>query len=345
MTREMQLPRKVVIGSGVLEDVGSAAADLGLEGSAAVITGPTTRDVAGDLVAETLSEEGFSTAVEVVEEINEVTRGSVVGDSDMDLFLGVGGGRCIDAAKLAAYRNGVPFLSVPTAASHDGVASNRASFGDGGSSKSVAAEAPLAVVADLEIISDAPERLMRSGCADILSNSTAVLDWGLADRLKGEYRSGYASTLSEMTARIITREASSIKPGLEESSKVVTKGLISSGVAMSIAGTSRPASGAEHMFSHALDGLAPEVALHGEQCGVGSIMTMFLHDGDWRSLRSALEELGAPTSATELGVEGELVLKALTKAHEVRPERYTILGSDGITWEAAEKVASETEVI
>ena len=56
--------------------------------------------------------------------------------------------------------------------------------------------------------------------------------------------------------------------------------MISSGMAISIAGNSRPASGSEHKFSHALDMIAPKPALHGEQCGVGTIMMMYLHGGD-----------------------------------------------------------------
>ncbi len=340
----MQLPRSGVVGRDALDQVGSVALDLGIEGSACVVTGPTTRRVAGNRVADVLSDDGFSVEVEVAESVDEEAVEAVSG-LDADLLVGVGGGRSIDTAKLAASRTGVPFLSVPTAASHDGVASNRASLRGGGPSKSVSADAPLAVVADTSVIADAPERLMRSGCADIVSNKTAVLDWGLAERLRGDYRSGYASTLSEMTARIMLKSASSIRPGLEDSAKVVVKGLISSGVAMSIAGSSRPASGAEHMFSHALDGMAPDAALHGEQCGVGSILTMYLHNGDWEGIRGCLRAIGAPVDASGLGVDRETVIDALTSAHEVRPERYTILGSDGITREAAERVASETGVI
>jgi len=346
MTREMQLPRNVVVGRDALDQTGSVVRDLGLDGSAGVVTGPTTKAIAGERVADVLSEEGFSAEVRVTDSVDEATVDSVSTELDVNFYVGVGGGRSIDTAKLAADRSGVPFVSVPTAASHDGVASNRASIRDGGgSSTSVSAEAPLAVVADTAVIADAPERLMKAGCADIVSNKTAVLDWGLADRLRGEYRSGYASTLSEMTARIMIKNADSIRPGLEESAKIVVKGLISSGVAMSIAGSSRPASGAEHMFSHALDGLAPGAALHGEQCGVGSILTMYLHNGDWVAIREALESLGAPTTAEGLGVDEDLVLEAFTSAHEVRPERYTILGSDGVTREAAKRVASETGVI
>jgi len=115
---------------------------------------------------------------------------------------------------------------------------------------------------------------------------------------------------------------------------------------MSIAGSSRPASGAEHLFSHQLDRLTPNTALHGHQVGVGSIMTAFLHGGDrgiWRDIRDALRAIDAPTTATELGIDDETVIEALTTCHEIR-DRYTILG-DGMNEEAAREVARKTEVI
>ena len=98
------------------------------------------------------------------------------------------------------------------------------------------------------------------------------------------------------------------------------------------------------MFSHALDQLAPKPALHGEQCGVGSIMMMYLHGGDWQQIRSALKKIGAPATARELGIEDKYIIEALLHAHSIRPERYTILGS-GLTPSAARKVAKITGVI
>ena len=100
---------------------------------------------------------------------------------------------------------------------------------------------------------------------------------------------------------------------------------------MAIAGTSRPASGAEHLFSHALDKLEASNAMHGEQCGVGTIMMEYLHGGDWKKIRDALSMLGAPVTAKELGLKDEEVIKALEIAHSIRPERYTVLGKEGLT--------------
>jgi glycerol-1-phosphate dehydrogenase [NAD(P)+] len=217
---------------------------------------------------------------------------------------------------------------------------------DQGTRHSIAAEPPLAVVADTEILADAPWELTTAGCADIISNYTAVLDWRLARRLKNVSYSEYGAALSEMTAEILVDNADSVRPGLEESAWVVVKALVSSGVAMSIAGSSRPASGAEHLFSHQLDRIAPGTALHGHQAGVGSIVTAYLHGGEsgmWRNIRDALESIDAPTNADELGVTEDQVIEALTTAHEIR-DRYTILG-DGLEERAARQAAEYTGVI
>uniref|UniRef100_UPI000A50DFAE iron-containing alcohol dehydrogenase n=1 Tax=Haloferax profundi TaxID=1544718 RepID=UPI000A50DFAE len=197
-----------------------------------------------------------------------------------------------------------------------------------------------------ELLAEAPWELTTAGCADIISNYTAVKDWELAHRLKNVEYSEYAGALSQMTAEMLVQSADSIKPGLEESAWIVTKALVSSGVAMSIAGSSRPASGAEHLFSHQLDRIAPGRALHGHQVGVGSIMTEYFHSGprgEWTDIRDALSTMGAPTTADELGIADETIIEALTTAHTIR-DRYTILGN-GVSEDAAIEAATITGVI
>ncbi|MEM1874723.1 MAG: iron-containing alcohol dehydrogenase, partial [Candidatus Hadarchaeales archaeon] len=143
---------------------------------------------------------------------------------------------------------------------------------------------------------------------------------------------------------LIIANAKVIKRYTEESVRKVVKSLISSGVAMAIAGSSRPASGSEHLFSHALDMVAPKPALHGEQCGVGAIMMSYLQGGDWEIIRNALKTIGAPTTAKELGIPPKYIVKALTIAHKIRPERYTVLGG-GLGRKEAERLAKITGVI
>jgi glycerol-1-phosphate dehydrogenase [NAD(P)+] len=203
---------------------------------------------------------------------------------------------------------------------------------------------PFAVVADTKIISESPYRLLAAGAGDILSNFTAVKDWILAKKLRNEYFSSSAATLSELSAKIVLENSDMIKPRLNDSAWLVAKALVSSGVAMSIAGSSRPASGSEHMFSHVLDKIAPKPALHGEQCAVGSIMMRYLHGGNWQELRDGLVKIKVPVNAKQLKMDDEIIIQALTEAHTIRQDRYTILSS-GLTYDAAEELAINTGVI
>ena len=92
--------------------------------------------------------------------------------------------------------------------------------------------------------------------------------------------------------------------------------MFSGGMAISIAGSSRPASGSEHLFSHALDKILDKPALHGEQCGLGTIMMMYLHGGDWKAIQESLKSVQAPTTAKELNIADEDIIEALMMAHK-----------------------------
>jgi glycerol-1-phosphate dehydrogenase [NAD(P)+] len=343
----MEFPRRILAGHDALEGLPQMCHDFQLEGPALVVTGPTTMEVAGRAVTDLLVEAGYD--VHVVE-VGPATLDAVqtvktaVLETNSGFLLGVGGGSKIDVAKLAGCELARPYISVPTSAAHDGIASPRASIKGDEGNISFDAGVPMGVVADTSIIIKSPWRLLAAGCGDVIANLTAVLDWELAHRLKGEEFSTSAATLSKMVATQIVESAESIKPTLEESAWIMIKPVLVSGLSMSIAGSSRPTSGSEHMISHALDKVAPGRALHGEQCGVGTILSMALHGGDWQRIRHALEVIGAPTTAKQLNVTKEELIKALTTAHKIR-DRYTILGESGITEEAAERLAKNTKVV
>ena len=331
----MQLPRDVLIGHDVIEQVPAVCEDLALGDSVLIVSGGRTRDVAGRRIESLLSASyDVRTFIAMDGDPLETIRKAEAAAAEVAFVIGVGGGRIIDTAKIASYNTDRHFISIPTAASHDGIASSRASVPTAEGNVSLAAEPPLAVVADTAVIASAPHRLLASGCADIIANYTAILDWELSHRLRGEPISEYALTLSRMTAEILFQNADLIKPNSEESAWIVTKALVSSGVAMSIAGSSRPASGGEHKFSHALERLAPGKGLHGEKCGIGAIITMYLHGGDWRGIRDSLRKIGAPTTPAEIGVDDETAVEALLAARTIRPERFTILDM-GLTRESA----------
>lgn len=345
--KRMQLPRYVDIGSGILRGIPEALESMRIRGNFLIVTGPNVTREYGKFVYDKLSGEHDTEMLSVSGSKTEACK--VVMDrlskNPQDYLIAVGGGKTIDIAKYSAFHAQCEFISIPTVLSHDGIASSRVSMANSEGVASIDAIAPIAIMMDTEIISDAPYRFLASGCGDSVSKNTAVLDWELAYRLGKEEKSEYACALSLMSAKIVMDSAEVIRNGGEEGVRLVAKALMGSGVAMSIAGSSRPGSGSEHLFSHALDSIVPDRALHGEQVGVGTIMMMYLHGGDWREIRDFLSRVGAPVTAKDLEVDEESIIKALTSAHLVRPDRYTILGETGLSETAAGRVARRTEVI
>jgi glycerol-1-phosphate dehydrogenase [NAD(P)+] len=344
----MQLPREVIVGKGTLKRITEVAQRLSLSKSALIIAGPKSLEIAGKAVRGFLEQTGMHVHTLLVETVSgkEVLR---VEDKicawKPRVLIGVGGGTKIDIAKLSASRQGIPFISVPTTLSHDGIASPLASVKGLDKPYSIMAQAPLAIIADTDVIAQAPWRSVISGCGDSIAKFTAVKDWHLAYTEKYEYYGEYAASLALMSAKLVMQNAKLMQPGNDEGLRVLLEALISCGVAMSIAGSSRPCSGAEHLFSHALDMISGNHAMHGEQCGVGSILTAYLHGTDWKRIRNTLKQIGAPTTANGLGVKDEQVIEALAMAATIRPERHTILHKLNPDRERCEKVAKITGVI
>ena len=262
-----------------------------------------------------------------------------------DFLLAVGGGNKIDICKVTAKDLSIPFVSIPTSVAHDGIASDRASIKSTEGSTSYGAVSPIAIIADTKIINAAPHKYLAAGCADVISNLTAIRDWEIANKRIKEEMSSSAKVIARYAAEEIIINSGTIKFGQEESVWMVLKPIIASGVSMLIAGSSRPTSGSEHLFSHALDKIKPGTALHGMQCGVGSIMMTKLQSGDWKRVRDALKSIGAATTAKDLGFTEEEIIRALVEAKDVRKDRYTILSDKVLTAKSARSLARATGVI
>lgn len=356
-SKTMIFPREIIVGHKVTSQIAELCNRISRGNSALIVADKKTKKLLGNEISKILSKADYDVQEKIVSgptvgQVNNLIK--FASKKKIDLLLGVGGGSVIDVTKLAAFDLSKPFVSVPTCASHDGIASPRASLKHSKGSVSKTATSPLAILADTSIIVKAPYRMLASGCADVISNVSAVMDWELAHRLKNEEFSSHAAVLAKTAAELLIEHAEEIRPDAEESAWLAVKAMIVSGVAMSVAGSTRPASGAEHMFSHMLDHLGPGIMLkgrkrkkplHGEQCGVGAMMMVYLHGGDWEKIRKALKKIGAPTTSEELGISKKKIVEALVNAQEIRQERYTILGETGLTKDAAQKLAKTTGVI
>lgn len=347
----MELPRKILIGESVISDLGSLVRSL-VPGSSnvAIISGRKVKAKAGKECAHALEKESLDFSWFLVNNSSMDTVSDLQGKFKEkplpDLVIGFGGGRSVDVGKMTAFRIGRPFLSVPTSASHDGISSPFVSIRGAEKPHSVKANTPIGVLADTRLMSQAPPRLIAGGCGDLVGKITAVKDWELAREEKGEYFGSYAANLAYMSARIILAESPRLGRMDQYGIRTIVEALISAGVAACIAGSSRPCSGSEHLFSHAVEYVAgPDFGLHGERVGIGTIMMAKLHGLDWEKIAETLANVGAPTCARQIGLSGENVVRALVAAQSLRPDRYTILSKTKLDRKAAKELARAARVI
>jgi glycerol-1-phosphate dehydrogenase [NAD(P)+] len=242
-----------------------------------------------------------------------------------DAVVGLGGGKIIDCAKFAAARIGLPLVAVATNLSHDGLCSPVATLDNDAGRGSYGVPNPIAVVIDLDVIREAPVRFVRAGIGDAVSNVSAIADWRLAERERGEAVDGVAVTFARIAATSIVHR----EDGIEDDGFLIAlaEALVLSGLAMAIAGSSRPCSGGDHEILHAIDVLFPGTANHGELAGAASLFTSFLREdhGLAQGIDACLRRHDLPRTPGDLGLTEEQFVEAVVRAPSTRPDRFTIL--------------------
>ena len=340
----LELPRKIIVGNDILEKIRDIYDDINIIGRPVILTGQTTKTIAGNAIFEILKDK--SPYIFLMNDIKKEKFDKIAEEArDTNVVISVGGGRIIDSGKYLSSMMNVPLATVPTSPSHDGIASERATL-EFGRSKfySSRIDPPIAILFDINILKNAPYRLIASGCADVIANMTSVWDWKLAEKAgQCVHYSAYAAQLAVLASEFVMNSVNLIKEREERGIRNLIQALISSGISMSLAGTSAPASGAEHQFSHALDKMGSK-ALHGEQCGVGAIMMAYLQNQDWEKIANSLKVLEAPTNIKELGISEDLLIKALLEAPKIR-ERYTILSEKPLDENKARELALKTNIL
>jgi glycerol-1-phosphate dehydrogenase [NAD(P)+] len=258
-----------------------------------------------------------------------------------DALVGIGGGRTLDVAKYAASLTGLPMVAVATSLAHDGIASPVSSLEHDGLKGSYGVQMPIGVVVDLDYVRRSPLEMRRSGIADAVSNLSAVADWQLAERERGEVVDGLAVTFARTAAEALLNRTG----GIEDDAflTVLAEGLALSGLAMAVAGSSRPCSGADHEIVHAIDHLYPGTGGHGELAGVGALFASHLRgdEGLVVALDACLARHGLPRTPEDLGLDEERFARAVLHAPATRPNRFTILEHLGLDEEGARRRVRE----
>jgi glycerol-1-phosphate dehydrogenase [NAD(P)+] len=282
--------RAVVTEAGALRSAERVFAECFRDGAAVVVADETTWQVAGEAVDGALRAAGRNVQTahvlparpapyaeyDTVSEVAEALR-----EHDA-IPVAVGSGTINDLVKRAAHERERPYMSVATAASMDGYTAFGAAITKDGYKRTMTCPAPRAVIADLDVLTKAPAPMTASGYADLLGKITAGADWLVADALAVEPVREPAWSLVQPSLREAVGRPADLRAGDAEAMGALIDGLVTAGLAMQADESSRPASGAEHQFSHLweMEGLGhdgdPPLS-HGFKVGLGTIAIAALY--------------------------------------------------------------------
>jgi glycerol-1-phosphate dehydrogenase [NAD(P)+] len=242
-----------------------------------------------------------------------------------DAIVAVGGGMAIDYAKYAGFLARKPVIAVPTALSNDGFCSPGASLKVAGRRISCPARLPFGVVLDTAVIARSPARFTFSGIGDLLTKYSAVADWKLAYWETGEQVNDFAVLIALQSVDNLVNHPDKSIADLDFI-KLMAGALVMSGVAMEVTGSSRVASGSEHLISHAYEKVAAAPSTHGVQVGVACIGTMWLQENPrLEQVMSVMAETGFIHYVKQNPLDRDAFIEAIRLAPSMKEGYYTIL--------------------
>ncbi|MFO1477338.1 MAG: iron-containing alcohol dehydrogenase family protein [Verrucomicrobiota bacterium] len=244
---------------------------------------------------------------------------------DTRAVLGLGGGKALDVAKYVSFLLRLPYVAVPTSLSNDGFCSPQSSLEIRGKRRSLPSAMPYGVVIDTEICLNAPVVLWCAGIGDSVAKITAVRDWKLAFAANGTPVNDFAALLSDATVFQLMANPKRDLDGI----RLLATALMLNGVAMEICGSSRPASGSEHLVSHALDAINPKPRLHGLQVGVATYLVSQLQQHGTQRIADLFDATGFWDEIRRDPFVKKDWLAAFRSAPSIKPGYYTILSEPG----------------
>ena len=282
--KEHYAPLKAVsIRKDALEDLPKLVKELGYH-KPFLISDSITYEIAGKRCMELLEQAGIPAAIQKLTHtgFDEATVGEleIHMPMDSDLCIAVGTGAINDMTRFFSFRMGRPFFTVATAAPMDGFASSIAALNVDNLKTTFDAQTPTAIIGDTEILKGAPYKMIAAGLGDLLGKFTCLCDWKAARIITGEHYCEPIVELVESCVQNVLKDAGKAKDRDPVVLGDIMEGLVLTGVAMSLYGNSRPASGCEHHMSHYWEMIFEQrgerPVPHGTQVGVGTVLVLKL---------------------------------------------------------------------
>ena len=324
--KEINIPSLLKIGSGKIAKIGKYLIDRkfteialffsdGIESLVADKLYPSLKKYNIKIVhKDNISDINIENAIHTAFKIPSTTK----------VLLGIGGGKALDYGKYCAHILKLPYITVPTSVSNDGFCSPNTSLLVEGKRKSVKSTIPYGVVADIDVITTAPKSSLYSGIGDTISKITALWDWKQSF-LKGyEYFNDFAGLMAHNSLDIVYL-CDNLKVEDHEFKYRMVNSLVLSGIAMEIAGSSRPASGSEHLISHALDVVLTNHKQHGIQVGIATYLCSLLQNNRHQQVKDFLLKTGFFNFVSQDPINKQEFIKALELAPSIKQNYYTIL--------------------
>ena len=249
---------------------------------------------------------------------------------DIKVIIGIGGGRVLDTAKYAAHISKAVYICMPTSLSNDSLASPFSVLETYGKArKTFACKIPTAIIVDTNMIINAPEGQTLSGIGDTIAKHTALFDWKLSAAKTSTRIDDFAYALSRMSYDSVYHcDEKNMKSRVFI--RILSRALVMGGLAMEIAGSSRPCSGSEHLFAHAIEEFYPDIKIsHGLAVALGSVPACIFQSQDAKGLIDFYSTYGLDISPVSYGITKDMFADMWDKARTVRTGRVTIL--DDIT--------------
>jgi glycerol-1-phosphate dehydrogenase [NAD(P)+] len=322
---QISIPTLVRVKEGAL---GRTGIYLGRDnrGKVAVLISKGLESSLSDRVAQSLKDQTVEPAcwVEISNnDLESTARIFAELSRNVSAVLGVGGGKALDVAKYVAFLARLPYYAVPTSLSNDGFCSPQSSLTYRGKRRSLPAALPFGVIIDTGVCLQAPRVLTLSGIGDLVAKFSAVQDWRLAFHAKGEPLNDFAALLSDGSIHSFLSHARFDLEGI----RLLATSLMLNGIAMEICGSSRPASGSEHLISHALDETTTRPRLHGLQVGVATYIVSILQGTNSDRIATLFDATGFWSAIAEDPFSRSEWLVAIRNAPSVKEGYYTILSS------------------